>query len=85
MVNRRIYHTVNICSMLMTLNILIDFKFIFDWTKALFYRSKISSHGEENKVGRFHSRLRRWDVLMLTQISTVVKQIILIHETVMML
>ena len=44
-VNRRIYHTVNWCSMLTTLKAFSNFKFNFDWTKALFYRSKINSHG----------------------------------------
>ena len=31
--------------MLITMNIISNFNFNFNWTKALFYRSKINSHG----------------------------------------
>ena len=39
----------------------------------------------KKKGGRFHSISRIGDVLLLTHISTVVKQIIQKHQTVMML
>ena len=57
-VNRRIYHTVNLRLMLMTLNFLSNSKFNFDWTVALFYRSKMISHGvyiikKKNRGGGF--------------------------------
>ena len=43
-VNHRIYHTVDWRLVLMTLTIFSNFKFNFDWTVELSYRSKINSH-----------------------------------------
>ena len=42
-------------------------------------------HQEEKKGTRFHISLIRVDVLLLTHTSTAVKQIIQIHQTVIML
>ena len=44
-VNFRIYYTVNWCSTIMTLNVFSNFKFNFNCNEALFYKSKINSHG----------------------------------------
>ena len=44
LVNHYIYHTINWCLMLMTLNVFSIFKFGSDYTDALFYRIKINSY-----------------------------------------
>ena len=43
--NYHIYHTINQCLRLMTLNVFSNFKFDFYFNEALFYRIKINSYG----------------------------------------
>ena len=75
--------------MLMTLNIFSNLNFNFDCSEALFYKSKINSHGvyiiNKKKGRKVLLKSRNRNELLLTKISEVVKQIIRMHQTVIML
>ena len=89
-VNNHIYHTIDRQLMLMTLNAYSVFRFNFDCIGALLYRSKINIYGvyvvkKETMKDNFIHFLRKGYVLLVTHTSKVANQIILMHQTVIML